>query len=177
MFARVILISMTMLSASLTVSSQQELPAAQNPGAVKVEMTTLVDWRSGGLEPLKPYQSGSVIRFQVLMTNSSAEKLHVLVLDRYYQSRPRLTRNDEVVPYRSSISKLLINKEKNINFYQLQFSRLLEPGKPTPVEILDLRDWYEPLAPGSYQLRTRYRFDVQGEWTPDSAPMKFEVAP
>lgn len=176
MFSRVVLISMLSL-ASLTVSNQQERSAAQNPAAVKVEMTTLSNWQSGKPEPLGPYQLGSAIRFQVLMTNSSAEKLLVLVMDRHYQSRPRLIRNDEIVPYRNNISELIKNKEKNVNFYQLQFSRILEPGKPTPVEILDLRDWYEPLAPGHYQLRTRYRFDVEGEWTPESAQMKFEVVP
>ena len=149
MLVRLVLVSTILLLGSPTLSSQQERSAAQNPAAIKIEMTTLCDWLSGEPEPLKPYPVGSVVSFQVLMTNSSAEKLLVLVMDRHIQSRPRLVRNDELVPYRNSISELIKSKEENLNFHQLQFSRLLEPGKPTRAEILNLRDWYEPLAPGS----------------------------
>ncbi len=182
MFAKLVLTATVILFAASIASSQQERPAGENPGAVKVELTTLPVLPSDGTEPLESRESGSPISFQVLMTNTSAEKLLAVVYDPYYQSSPRLIRNGKVIPYRKEIAELVKQREekqreRNLRFYRLYFYRVLEPGKPTAVNNLDLRDWYDPLVPGQYQLTTRYRFEGGAEWTPESSRVKFEVIP
>jgi hypothetical protein len=51
----------------------------------------------------------------------------------------------------------------------------IEPKTTSQLEGLRLKNWYGPLAPGSYRLINRRRFEIDGPWTADSAELVFEV--
>jgi len=52
----------------------------------------------------------------------------------------------------------------------------LTPGVLTPTVYLQLRDWYEPLEPGHYQLSIKHRFEIGQDWI-ESEVLTFEVIP
>ena len=43
------------------------------------------------------------------------------------------------------------------------------------LDELDLKEWYGVLEPGSYRLVNRYRPQLDGSWTAESAALLFQV--
>lgn len=163
-------------------SSSQEGPLSTDPGNVRIDLALITD-RSKDTESassllqqvVKPFTVGQKIRVQVVMTNNSSEAARALVLDTFYQNRPRLLRNGEELPYRKDVQKVLPRKDADPEFLRTD-NILLVPYQETKVEIINLNDWYEPLEPGSYELANRHRFSEGGKWFESSA-VTFEVQP
>lgn len=123
----------------------------------------------------KPYLLGNKPRFTVMATNNSASQIRDLVLDPYYQNRPTLYKNGELVPYRKEIANLVRIKDSDPVFASIRGGALLEPATTAEIEELNLANWYKPLAAGIYKLTNRHRFQMNGRWTIDSEPLLFEV--
>jgi hypothetical protein len=123
----------------------------------------------------KPYLLSNNPRFTVMVTNNSSSQIRDLVLDTYYQNRPTLYRNGELIPYRKETAKLVGEKDSDPVFVSIRGGALLEPATTTEIEELNLADWYEPLASGVYKLTNRHRFQINGSWTVDSQPLLFKV--
>ena len=124
----------------------------------------------------KVYQLGSKPYIKVVAKNDSDQRIRVVVVDTYYQNRPRLFKNGPLLAYRGEIKKLITSKDEYPEFVRIGSVIYLEPYSSTDLEELNLSDWYGPLQPGSYRLHNRYRFEIDGPWTADSAPLLFEVA-
>ena len=123
----------------------------------------------------KPYRVGSKFRIKVIVRNDSDQRVMVRFVDPYYQNRPRLFRNGQLLTYRKKIAELVRSKDASPEFSNLKHFVSLNPYSSADLEELDLSDWYEALEPGSYRLINRYRLDIDGPWTADSEPLSFEV--
>ena len=52
--------------------------------------------------------------------------------------------------------------------------QLFMTQKSSDMEVR-VSEWYGPLAPGQYRLTSRQRFEINGPWTAESAPLLFQV--
>ena len=130
-----------------------------------------------GIQPMKDgsYQLSTNTIIRVLVRNDSGHPVKVGAVDLYYSVRPQLFRGDAVVPHGSETEKLLAARKENPNVSELPKEFFLDPGTKTGVVYIKLSDWYNRLPAGSYRLVTRQRFEIDGPWTPESAPLLFEV--
>jgi hypothetical protein len=168
-------ILLTCAAAGATQSPSAQVPCRQGPAPVKVELSAPAGPDARTLPPTS-YPTGGKVRVQTVMTNLSSEDMDFTLYDLYYQSRPLLVRDGEVVPYRKEVSELVEQKESNPRLTRIYSYRALDPHKATRIEILELDDWYEPLKPGRYGLTVRYRFE-DGRCAPESSKFSFVVVP
>ncbi len=122
-----------------------------------------------------PYRLGDRPHIKVVVVNESDQPIRVYVVDVYYQNRPRLLRNGQLVTYKKAATQLIGSKDSDPHFINMGRTRFVEPYSSAEIQELDLSDWYGPLEPGSYRLTNRYRAEIYGSWTVDSAPLLFEV--
>lgn len=125
----------------------------------------------------KPYRLTNKVYVRVVVKNDSDQNIRIKVVDRYYQNRPQLFRDEKLVPYRSGLAESLQRQEKYPEFVYVKQGVSLGPYSSSDLTDLRLNDWYGDLEPGSYRLISRYRLDVRGPWTADSEPLLFEVVP
>ena len=123
----------------------------------------------------KPYHVGVKPHIKVIARNNSDQRIRVKVVDPYYQNRPRLFKNGQLVAYRKEIAELIRSKDSDPQFMNMRRTLFLEPYSSADLQELDLNDWYGPLEPGSYRLINPYRPEIYGPWTAESAPLLFEV--
>ncbi len=123
----------------------------------------------------KSYRVGDKPYIKVIAKNNSDQRIRVRAIDPYYQNRPTLFKNGQLVAYRKQITELIHSKDMNPEFISLRQTFSLEAYSSADLPELDLNDWYGPLEPGSYRLINRYRREIYGSWTVDSAPLLFEV--
>ena len=123
----------------------------------------------------KPYRVDAKLYVKVIAKNESDQRIRVKVVDPYYQNRPRLFKNGQLVAYRKEIAELIRSKDSDPQFMNMRRTLFLEPYSSAALPELDLNDWYGPLEPGSYRLINPYRPQIYGRWTAESAPLLFEV--
>jgi hypothetical protein len=139
---------------------------------LRIELTPL-DLIGNGDE--RRFVVGSKVRLKVTAKNDSDQRIMVIITDSYYQNRPRLYRDDKLVPYRSQITKLVQSRDSRPVFVTDPSDLFVEPYSSVTLPELDMSEWYGPLPPGSYRLIDRYRFNFEGPWSADSAPVLFQV--
>jgi hypothetical protein len=127
--------------------------------------------------PNKPYRLGYDDAVTVEMVNDSDQRVYVSVIDRYYGHRPQLIKDGQVVPYSDEIKKLIEFKEKDPRMVEVVNGFYIDPKAPPRVEAFSLKQWYGPLAPGTYHLTDRRRFEIGGPWTRDSVDLVIEIVP
>jgi len=123
----------------------------------------------------KPYRVAGKLYVKVTVKNDSDQRIMVRVADRFYQNRPQLFKDGKLVPYRGGLAESLQRQEEDPGFVSLRHVVWVSPYSSEELTEIDLSDWYGELEPGSYRLISRYRLDVHGPWTPDSAPLLFQV--
>jgi hypothetical protein len=131
-----------------------------------------------GAEPKtdgKPYQLGSEVIVTLLVRNKSDRPLKVNVIDREYGNQLQLFKNGTLVPYLPEAAALSKSKEETPRLVEVVNDFFLDPKVGTWPQRLDLKKWYGPLSPGSYRLLVRHRFEIDGPWTAESAPLLFEI--
>jgi hypothetical protein len=117
------------------------------------------------------------MQFELFITQNSSENL---VIWRhgwpYYEYRPELIRDGEIVAYTKEAQEYLDRAEKEPPSGS-SFPGTLIPGREYQSSYVKLEDWYaSPLSPGRYQLIVRKRFALNGDWA-ESNPVTFEVVP
>jgi hypothetical protein len=118
----------------------------------------------------------SDVRVKVFVINNSDRRVKVNVVDLYYGDRLQLFRDNVLVPYREETAKLIRSKDETAQPIDTATEDFfLDPNTTSDLRELRLSDWYGPLTPGSYRLTNRCRFEVDGPWTRDSAPLVFEI--
>jgi hypothetical protein len=149
-------------------------PGSPIPAGVTIELTP------EGVPPrtdAKPYQLGSEVVITLLVRNKSDQPLRINVIDREYGNRPLLFKNGTLVPYLEDATALIKSKEENPRLVSVVNDFFLDPQVGTWPDGFDLKKWYGQLSPGSYRLVIRHRFEIDGPWTAESAPLLFEVVP
>ncbi|HBB95805.1 MAG TPA: hypothetical protein DC054_10475 [Blastocatellia bacterium] len=123
----------------------------------------------------KIYQLGSNPSVLVILRNDTDQRVKALVVDTYYQNRPRLFKDGKLVPYRETVKNLVAAKDNDPEFVSTVSGVFIAPYSSREIQALNLTDWYGPLQPGSYKFTNRYRLTIDGPWTADSAELRFEV--
>ncbi|HEX7722504.1 MAG TPA: hypothetical protein VF397_10125 [Pyrinomonadaceae bacterium] len=111
------------------------------------------------------------------LVNDSDQRVPVSVVDKYYGHRPQLTKDGKVIPYSDEVAKLIESKEKDTRLVEVVNVFFLDPKTKSRLDGFSLKQWYGPLAPGTYHLTYRRRFEIGGPWTKDSAEFVFEIVP
>ncbi|MBA3356640.1 MAG: hypothetical protein H0U18_12040 [Pyrinomonadaceae bacterium] len=121
-----------------------------------------------------PYKLGNWIHFQLIISHTFSEPLVIQqALDPYYDVRPQLFRDGDLLPYSKEAQQNVDRKENAPSVGSGAESRLL-PGREYGSYLVRLEGWYQPLGPGHYQLTVRRRFAWDGEWLQSSA-VTFDV--
>lgn len=119
-----------------------------------------------------PYRVGDKIRFELFVTSALTEPFEINITGD--QNRPQLLRNGHPLSYHQKATKFIKDNERLP--YLSAFTLRLKPGEQQTIGIIDLKDWYEPLEPGLYELTVRHRFQDGGKWI-DFPQVTFEVVP
>jgi len=120
-----------------------------------------------------PYPTGAKIYFRVQATNTSLQKVTLFIIDTYFQDRPELFRDGQIVPYKKGVDDLLRAKDKQ-PFTRLVESVNVDPNDSKVIGYLYLNIWYGRLQPGHYQLSLKHRFELGQDWI-ESSSITFEV--
>lgn len=126
-----------------------------------------------------PYTIDQWMHFQLFITQNSGE---TLVIENsggpYYEYRPELSRDGDIVPYTKKVQEqVAIAERERVPRYGSSWSTTLVSGRESRGSLVSLEAWYElPLTPGHYQLIIRKRFVSDGDWV-ESNPVTFDVVP
>ena len=126
----------------------------------------------------EPYRVGPEVRVKVIAKNQTDQLVTVAVINEYLQNRPQLFKNGKLVEYRSGISRLARSTEDELDYPRIGRTDYIQvkPYSSAEITVLNLKDWYGLLEPGSYRLTNRYRLTIGGPWSADSNAFSFEVA-
>jgi hypothetical protein len=125
------------------------------------------------------YTEDQRMNFEFFITQNSSETLIIGSSGGvYYQYRPKLIRDGDVVAYSKEAQQQVERAEREgVPAYGSSFSRTLVPGRESRAYLVSLDSWYEsPLRPGHYELTVRKRFAWNGDWV-ESNPVTFDVIP
>lgn len=182
-FVLVVLVSLQIKSSyaipqSATVSTQASSP-------VQISIAT-----GGGLfGPIKNrYSVGQRVPVSITMTNNSDQQVQVCDSDTVYQDRPTLLKDGKPVSYIEGQTQLLQTVQKDGTCYKLDVPDpiILKPRESRVVDWFVLAEgndpqgdmtWYEPLAPGKYELSIQRRLGCCDGPMLQSNKITFEVAP
>src|SRR5437016_5328299 len=62
------------------------------------------------------YQLSSNASVRVILRNDSDQRVKALLVDKYYQNRPRLFKDGKLVPYREAVKNLVAAKDNDPEF-------------------------------------------------------------
>jgi hypothetical protein len=115
--------------------------------------------------------------FQLFVTQSLSETLWIDDggLSLYYQYRPELYKDGDLVAFSKIITERVAGSERN-PFSISSRPYTLVPNREYESTTLHLDDWYDRLGPGHYQVSVRKRFIWDGDWVQSNA-VTFDVVP
>jgi hypothetical protein len=124
-----------------------------------------------------PYTVDEWINSELFITQNSTENIvYWSSVWPYYQYRPELIRDGDVVPYSKETQEKAGRADKEPASGSGGISTLV-PGREYHSAYVKVEDWYDsPLPPGHYQLIVRKRFRSDGAWV-ESNPVTFDVIP
>jgi len=139
----------------------------------------------GNFGPLREsFKVGEPISIVVFMMNKGAEITRVAIADPYYQNRPKLIKDGNVIPYRKEVVEILKWKDNEGCGAGRIVGAELRPNEKTEVDFLMVNEgqrvtgniiWYDTLEPGKYELSIRRRFGCYKEPEAESDTIHFEV--
>jgi hypothetical protein len=158
------------------VGQEKKSPAffLKNPQSIRLELRSRkAELNEDPKHLLDPFTTSSKIYFRLMATNTSFERATLLILDPYFQNRPLLFRDGDILPYRTGLNALLAAKDKDPFITQPQAVNLT-PDETRSIGYIYLEDWYGQLPVGHYQLSLKHRFEVGQEWI-ESSSITFDV--
>lgn len=135
--------------------------------------------RAGGLSRAEEgsvtrFRVGDEMSFEVSVTNRLNEPVTITLPETYENFRPQLLKNGEALPYTDRATQVLESR-KIMWATTNMMSATLEPSRTRTIGFFNMKAWYEPLKPGSYQLLLKYRLERDMKWV-ELPPVDFEVA-
>ena len=115
--------------------------------------------------------------FNITVVNNSDKAVRWNVFNYNYRNQLQLFKEDNLIPYRKEMAELLRAKDEKPDRVETGPDLFMEPNTTCCSMGTRLSDWFGPLAPGKYRLTVRHRFEINGPWTAESAPMVFEILP
>lgn len=176
-FIAVILFGLSGIGPHEHVSAAHQNKASQAGRVELTIMTVLYSSQVYHQVPTDRFTTGDPITFDTTMTNRTNENVPVGILGGgFVQFRTRLLKDGIPVQYREEIRKTLQGTEDKFYMMGSSVGYTLLPGRPLKIGSFDLKDWYEPLEPGHYELTLKFRFD--GKRRPiESNTVTFDVLP
>lgn len=183
MFIRTgILLTVMALAGAAAASAQQAAKSpAQNGGPsaaseqgkprFTVEISTVGD--KFLRKPKSSYRVGEGVFVLLSMTNTTGEDITIAAGDPFSHLRMSLTRDGEKVHFsKKTLDRMAPDAEEGASLHTT-VAVTLKPYTSTPMEVIDLADWFDQLEPGTYQL-TVWRVWGKGH---KSNTVMFDVAP
>lgn len=181
MFIRTsVLLAVMMLVGAAAANAQQDPAqngaqgnAAGDQGKAKftVEISTVGDQFLR--KPKSSYRAGEGVFVQLALTNTTGEDVSIASGDPMSHLRLSLTRGGEKIAFnKRTRDRLNPNREESASLHTAA-AVTLKPFTNTPVEVINLGDWFEPLEPGTYQL-TVWRVWGKGH---KSNTVTFDIVP
>lgn len=128
--------------------------------------------RASSTDTPAPYRVDDWISFRLMVSQSVVDEVALPTYrNPYYEVRPVLMRDGEIIPYGKQAETATERAEAT--FPPASFLKL-KAGTEYELQQINLKDWYESLAPGRYQLIIRRRFHWKGDWA-ISTTVYFEV--
>jgi hypothetical protein len=167
--SRRILAFMALIIGGAFVVYGQEGQSAGRAPSLKVTAATVAD--KFIRTPKTLFEVGADICVEVAVINTSDEDEYIGWGSPWREYRLELLKSGEVVPFKKSVQEFLTpSPDRPFSGSFAVFT--LKPGDSFPA-IINLTEWYEPLAPGHYQL-TVGRIWVR-EFT--AKPIEFDIYP
>ena len=176
------------IASALTILAQSPSPPDQPTGDRLIELlrhptiftlrlsTPNYSAREKPTDTPAPFYEGNSIDFQLCMTQNSSSSITVWhEADAYYQYRPELMRDGEIVPYTKE-AKAGVKTADTQPYNGSGGPQVMERGREYVLYTITLTRFYKPLPPGRYQLIVRKRFVLDGDWV-GSNPVVFDVLP
>jgi hypothetical protein len=121
------------------------------------------------------FKVGDEMSFEVSVTNRLNEPIMLIMPDTYRNFRPQLLKGGEPVSYSDAATQFLESRKIMWATTNMR-SETLEPGQTRTIGFFNMKAWYEPLKPGSYQLLLKYSLERDMKWV-ELPPVDFEVVP
>jgi len=171
----IVLFSVLFLASGEFVAQEPQQVLLKDPSVIQLELVPGKDQSTDGGEDLasRIYEAGSKVFVRIDAINSSQEPVTLLVVEPSRENRPELYRSGDKLDYRDGLMKELEAREHDPPRSMAQLFKL-EPGERKRIGYINLRDWYDSLEPGHYQLSIKHRFELGQKWI-ESAAVTFEV--
>ena len=136
--------------------------------------------RAGGMSRAEDgratrFKVGDEMSFEVSVTNRLNEPVMITLPETYENFRPQLFKNGEALPYTDRATQVLESRKIMWATTNMR-SETLEPSETRTIGFFNMKAWYEPLKPGSYQLLLKYSLERGMKWV-ELPAVEFEVAP
>src|SRR5260370_14587514 len=118
------LLATALTAGGLAKDWRGQRPAPPDPPLIRIEMTPV---ELIGKPDERPFHVGSNVRVNMIATNESDQRILVRMINPYYQNRPRLFKDDKLVPYRSEVTKIVRSKDSYPEFISFGAFIFLEP--------------------------------------------------
>lgn len=124
-------------------------------------------------KPKSSYRVGEGVFVLLSMTNTTGEDVTIAAGDPFSHLRMSLTRDGEKVHFNKKTLDRMAPRAEESASLNTTVDVTLKPYTNTPMEVIDLADWFDTLEPGTYQL-TVWRVWGKGH---KSNAVTFEVTP
>lgn len=173
----IVFFSLLFLASTEFVAQEPQQFLLKDPSVIQLELVPGKDQSNdrGENSASRIYEAGSKVFIRLDAINSSQEPVTLLVVEPSRQNRPELFRSGDKLEYRDGLMKALEVRDQEPPRSMPQLYKL-EPGERKRIGYIDLRDWYDSLKPGHYQLSIKHRFEPGQKWI-ESAAVTFEVIP
>lgn len=181
---KVLFVIATLLVVAMTAATHQGVVSSSQQNMEKKEKeekkeraieVSVAPVRYDG-EIKEQFKVGEPVRVGVWMLNTSAEPVAIMKGNFFFNSRLFLRKDGHPVKYRAGVARRVKSADDNGPITISVITIVLEPNVRTGVDILDLRNWYDPLEPGHYELTVRWRFRHKGGLK-EANKVMFEVVP
>jgi hypothetical protein len=173
----IVFISLLFLATAEFVAQKPQQFLLKDPSVIQLELVPGKDQsaEAGETSASGIYEAGSKVIVRIDAINSSQEPVTLIVVEPSRENRPELFRSGDKLDYSDGLMKTLEAREHDLPRSMPQLYKL-EPGERKRIGYINLRDWYDPLGSGHYQLSIKHRFEVGQKWI-ESASVTFEVIP
>ena len=146
---------------------QQKYPPLSSKQRLAIQVVISASRTSSGFgSPVRvpdelTFRTRDPIHVGIVIANSANESATVCAFSNpYYQNRPELKRNGQVLVYQDKLIELVHQSDLGqlCEIFRSPDIVVLEPNVPMRIPSIELQDWYGVLAEGHYELTLKRTF-------------------